>query len=238
MNNKKGRPSKYNNPDTLKKLQDLVFLYKKENPSGIIRISHMVRFSKKMNDLNSDVYPFYSKDVWSEYGRTFIDEANEPVRTTISTDEDVSIELPNICDIVQKYSNNQGKLLEYLLPVEQMLHEAMYENRKLKEAKLKQEESVEELKQNKKHLEELVKYYEKFILTMSHDSYRKEFEGMLKNQISVNANERNKNAMRNLDDLGSFFEIEQKKSKEKEDVTNSDIKQPTVLNHWKNIRKS
>lgn len=103
---KMGRPSKYNNPETKRMLQELVYQYKRENPTGIIRISHMVRFSKEMAEKYPSKYNEFSKDVWSTYGREYIDNANEPIRQTYESEEDVVIEVPNITDLFEKYGTN------------------------------------------------------------------------------------------------------------------------------------
>lgn len=176
--------------------------------------------------------------VWGEYGRKFIEQANEPLRTTISEDEDVFIDLPNMTDLVEKYGKNQTKLLEYLHPIEQLLHETMLGNREIKRENQELHYGVSQLKEKLNQQKEIIKEYESFILKMSHDSYRKEFEGKLKNQVSVNANERNKNAMREVGNLDSFFDFEQKEKNIKEIIPSINEKEPTLLNHWKNIRKN
>jgi hypothetical protein len=229
---KMGRPSKYKNEETTKLLQNLVYMYKKENPTGIVRIADMVRFSKDMNKVDEVQFPFMSKDVWSEYGRLYIDQANEPIRTELQDADGVAVDLPNISDIVAKYGDNRQKLLEYLLPVEQLLHRSIMNEKRVSTLVAKSESEKNALVEKCKAQQELLRKYEDFVLTMSHDSYRKEFEGQLVNQISVNANERNQSAMRNLNDLGAIFG-----SNEPQIVAQKADKQPSLLDHWKSKTK-
>lgn len=230
---RKGRPSKYNNPETKEKLQELVYLYRKSSPNGVIRISHMVRFSKEMNKKQPSKYPTYDKDVWGTYGREFIDNANEPIRIKYENNDEV-FEVPNVSDIVEKFHSNKGTLLSYLIPLEKMIHEFLSrendKNKKISEFELK----IDELKSTVKEKDDLIRRYEEFVLQMAHQSYINEFQDKfgLQNLISVNANKRNKDAMRGLDDLSDMFtkkEVSEEKTKIEDNV---------FLNKWKEKRQN
>lgn len=233
MSKKAGRPSKYNNEETAKKLEELVYLYKKQNPSGLVKVSKMVAFSKEMNEINPEHYPLYNKDVWSSYGKEYIERANEPIKTVLTSDSEAKIELPNILDIIEKYNSNKEKLIEYLLPLENILHKKIAEATDSKKELEKIKEEFEDVKEKKKLQEEVIKVYADFVMKMAHESYRKKNEGFLKNQISVNANERNKKAMRNLDDLGAFFNFEDKSNYNIEKEEEKSENKVSALSNWK-----
>lgn len=231
MNKKAGRPSKYNNEETFKKLEELVFIYKKHNPSGLVKVSKMVAFSKEMHEINPEHYPLYNKDVWSSYGKEYIERANEPIKTVLMSDSEATIELPNVVDIIEKYNGNKEKLIEYLLPLENILHKKISEATDSKKELEDTKEELEDVKEKKKLQDEVIKAYADFVMKMAHESYRKKNEGMIKNQISVNANERNKKAMRELDNLGSFFEFGNTSEKEiKKEETENKV---SALSNWK-----
>lgn len=230
-----GRPSMYNNEETKEKLQYLVYLYKKQNPSGIIRISDMVRFSKEISQSDPNNYPFYNKDVWTVYGREYIETANEPIRTELTYDGEIVVNMPNIADLVEKHGDNKQKMLEYLLPFEQMLHNALLKEKQLQHKLENLQVDYDALTEKFKIQQNVIKKYENFVMTMAHESYRKDFENDLKNQISVNANERNKSAMRNVGNLALFMES----SSPKDPIESKSILEPkpkptnSLLSHWK-----
>lgn len=190
-----GRPTKYNTPETLSKLKHLVEMYKEENPfCGIIRVADMVRFSKHKNELDNANYPFYNKDVWRTYGIPFIDEVNQPMSSNLLSDATQNYNIPNVTDIVQRHGKNQIRLIEHLRPLEMMLHESLS-----KELQLRQEKS--DLQSTIKSLRETILFYEQYVLQMAHHSLSQEYQekyGLI-NQISINTNARNQNAMKNLD---------------------------------------
>jgi hypothetical protein len=225
-----GRPTKYNNPETMNMLNMLVYLYKKENPlSGIIKVADMVRFAQQKHQEQPDVYKIsYSKDVWIDYGRQFIDQANEPLLANIEPISRKDISVINFADVIGKFSNNSQKLLEILLPMENLLHESLRNESELLRQVDDHNTHIKKLKEDLKSSHNLIHLYENFSLTMAHQSYIEEYRTKygLKNQISVNANARNKHAMSNINDLESFFPYD---PKPQEGNTLSKPKEETAL---------
>lgn len=217
-------------------LRELVLLLRKKNQHlGLIKIADMVRFSKEMNEFNPDKYPFYNKDVWITYGKTFIDEANEPAPSTLSDVGNTDIVVPNILDILTKHHKNFDKLVEYFKPLELLLHTSLNNERTLTIKNETLQKEVDELKEKLENAKQTIKRYEDFSLEMAHKSYSVEFreEYGLVNQISVNANSRNKNAMRNLNDLDALFT---NKPDSKIDNTEETAEDSQLIKIWRNKR--
>lgn len=230
-----GRKRKYDNSEEQIRLKKLVYLYREKNPSGIIKISHLVRFSEEMNKIKPDEFPStYNKDVWANWGREIINLANEPITIKIESESGNNHEIPNFSDLVDKYIHDKPKLLEHLLTCENLLHESLTKNNDLQSQNNVLEEQIKTLKLEISELERTIEKYEKMTLEMAHHSgvekYRAKYG--LKNQISVSKNHK---AFDNLDDLGSFLEPELNEKKSK--VENK-IKQEEnlMLANWKKLR--
>ncbi|MCR2804800.1 hypothetical protein [Paenibacillus soyae] len=234
---KMGRPAKYKNSETEQQLQNLVYEYKTLHPfSGLLRISHMVRFSERMHMENPEKYPIaFSKDVWGSYGRKYIEQANEPLPSTLSKEVALDFEVPNITDLTLKYHHNLGKLLEYLQPIEVMLHESLSREQQLKSSVTELSEELNQSKNRIKELSETIKLYEKFTLEMAQNSYITEYQKKygLVNQIAIQANERNQQAMTNLTNLGSLFPDSNENTGFN---TSQNKKETTVLKSWRERR--
>lgn len=235
-----GRKRKYDNPEEQTRLKNLVYLYRKKKPSGIIKMADMVRFSEEMNKINTDEFPtIYKKDVWSTWGREFIEIANEPITIKIESETGVKLEIPNFSDIVEKYYHDKSKLLEHLLPSENFLHETLAKNISLIARNNELEEQINSLKRELSSLEETIKKYQKMTLEMAHHSgvekYRKKYG--LKNQISASEN---RDAFDNLDNLHLFLEPkpDHDNSPIKDGTKDTDInkKDNVVLANWKKLR--
>ncbi|EFI70701.1 hypothetical protein BFZC1_00135 [Lysinibacillus fusiformis ZC1] len=235
-----GRKRKYDNPVEQTKLKNLVFLYREKHPSGIIKMADMVRFSEEMHKINSDEFPtIYKKDVWSSWGKEFINIANEPITIKIESETGLKLEIPNFSDIVEKYSHDKTKILEHLLPSENFLHESLAKNISLSTRNNELEERIISLKLYVNELEETIKKYQKMTLEMAHHSgvekYRKKY-GLI-NQISVSENH---DAFDNLDNLQSFLAP---KSDQNNNSMNNDVKDTginkndnVILANWKKLR--
>ncbi|MCY9694548.1 hypothetical protein [Paenibacillus alginolyticus] len=232
-----GRPTKYKNEETEIQLKELVYEYKKLHPfSGLLRISHMVRFSERMHKENPEKYPLaFSKDVWGSYGKKYIEQANEPIPSALLKEVPLDIEIPNITDLTMKYHHNINKLLEHLQPIEVMLHESLSREQQHKSKVSELEDELSQLKNRIKELQETINSYEKFTLEMAQLSYISEFRikyGLV-NQISIHANDRNKHAMTNLNNLESLFPY----SKKEDESTPLRTKESAALTKWKERRK-
>ncbi|PGU51918.1 hypothetical protein COD70_26270 [Bacillus cereus] len=241
---KVGRKSKWNTPDHHEKMKELVYLYRNNKEKfKIISIADMVRFSAEMNQkFPSDFPDIYKKDVWIDWGREYINSANKPLVIKIDIIEgEESIEIPNVSDIIEKDYNNKDRLLSSLLAYENLMHKKLKEIKELSSmVNLLQEKNKELIIKNQK-LETEIENFESDILQMAHHSriksYREKY-GLI-NQISVNANARNRKLMNNLDKLEEIFD-----SKDLDNnmaVKNNDMREEapnTVLvNRWKNKRK-
>ena len=195
-----GRKPKYNSEEHQVQFQTLVYLKRQETPSGLISISDMVRFSNDLNSQSPEEYNAYNKDAWSVWGRKYIEEANKPLNTSLVDGEGKEIsQLPNFLDIVEKYYHNKSQLIEHLLPCENLLHQNLLENDKLRS-------ELNEVNVKAKELQELVKKYELLSLEMAHHSgikaYREKYG--LNNQISL---KENISSIKDLDNLGAFLEV-------------------------------
>lgn len=199
---KRGHPGKWNNKETKKKLQELVYLYRQEVEIGTIRVSHIVNFSEKMHLQQPKQFPFaYSKDVWSTYGKEFIDYANE-IHVFELLDEHFQkrFELPNLVSILEKNYNNKPKLLKQLVSTQSLLHDLVRES-----SLIKQENKT--LKQKNKLFEEQLRKFEDMVLEFAHhrkiSKYREKY-GLI-NQIDPKGNTRNKSLMEQLDKLDTII---------------------------------
>ncbi|KAA6465544.1 hypothetical protein DX932_15910 [Bacillus cereus] len=177
-----GRPSKYNNIETLNELKEQVLLYRKENPFRKIRPADMVRFSKKLHDSRPEQYHFFNKDVWLSYGKSYINEINEPLRTKFVMEDEKVYEIPNVVDCVTKFKDDPEKIISLLSPIETMLHNSLRREEELIN-------KVKELKSENEELKRQVWSYKDFVLQMAHHSYITEYQEKfgLKNIISPNA---------------------------------------------------
>lgn len=186
-----GRPSKYNNLETLNELKEQVLLYRIENPFQRIRPADMVRFSKELYDSRPAQYHFFNKDVWLSYGKSYINEINEPLRTKFFMEDEKVYEIPNVVDCVTKFKDNPEKIISLLSPIETMLHNSLRREEELIN-------KVKELKSENEELKRQVWNYKDFVLQMAHHSYITEYQEKfgLKNIISPNANVRNMKAMK------------------------------------------
>ncbi|MDF2086615.1 hypothetical protein [Bacillus pseudomycoides] len=234
-----GRKRKYDNPEEQTRLKKLVYLYREKNPSGIIRISHLVRFSEEMNKIKPDEFPStYNKDVWANWGREIINLANEPITIRIESESGDNHEIPNFSDIVDKYIHDKPILLEHLLTCENLLHKSLTKNNDLKSRNNILEKQIKTLKLEISELEETIKKYEKMTLEIAHHSGVEEYRAKygLKNQISVSKNQK---AFDNLDDLRSFLEpnLNPKNNAEKIKVENKIVQEENLmLANWKKLR--
>ncbi|MBY7104024.1 MULTISPECIES: hypothetical protein [Bacillus] len=233
-----GRKRKYDNPAEQTRLKKLVYLYRERNPSGIIKISHLVRFSEEMNKIKPDEFPStYNKDVWSNWGREIINLANEPITIKIVSKLGDHHEIPNFSDIVDKYMHDKPKLLEHLLTCENLLHESLTKNNDFKLQNNILEKQINSLKLEISELEGTIKKYEKMTLEMAHHSgvekYRVKYG--LKNQISVSKNQK---AFDNLDDLHSFLDpdLTLKNNEEKNSLKKIVKEESPILANWKKLR--
>ncbi|KMP37556.1 hypothetical protein TU52_02340 [Bacillus cereus] len=230
-----GRKRKYDNPEEQTRLKKLVYLYRERNPSGIIRISHLVRFSEEMNTIKPDEFPStYNKDAWANWGREIINLANEPITIKIESESGNNYEIPNFSDIVDKYIYDKPKLLEHLLICENLLHDSLTQNNDLTSRNNVLEEQIKALNLEISELKGTIKKYEKMTLEMAHHSgiekYRVNYG--LKNQISVS---KNHEAFDNLDNLRLFLEPNLNAQKLK-DENKIDQEENLMLANWKKLR--
>jgi len=238
-----GRPAKYNTPEALKQMNELVYLYKQENPkAGEIKVQNMADFSKLKHEQDSQTYPIvFNRDAWSKYGMKFIVDADEPLDSLYGPNKDSpsKVTLPNITDIVRKYGSDRIKLLTYLQPVEAMLHESMSNEGKYLKIIEELQEQIKDLNGKLQLAKGTIDKFEKYTLHMANDSYNEKMRKQygLIDQISINANERNKKAMISLDNLEELMPkndetTEVQESPKPQGSTAADLlkrKQPTVL---------
>lgn len=227
-----GRPSKYNNIETLNELKEQVLLYRKENPFQKIRPADMVRFSKGLYDSRPEQYHFFNKDVWLSYGKSYINEINEPLRTKFFMEDEKVYEIPNVVDCVTKFKDNPEKIISLLSPIETMLHNSLRREEELIN-------KVKELKSENEELKRQVWNYKDFVLQMAHHSYITEYQEKfgLKNIISPNANKRNAKAMKEQHPK-DFLAMASNKDVDNKEEQNKDKKhQTSLLKEFQNRRK-
>lgn len=223
-----GRPSKYNNIETLNELKEQVLLYRKENPFRKIRPADMVRFSKELHDSRPEQYHFFNKDVWLSYGKSYINEINEPLRTKFVMEDEKVYEIPNVVDCVTKFKDDPEKIISLLSPIETMLHNSLRREEELIN-------KVKELKSENEELKRQVWSYKDFVLQMAHHSYITEYQEKfgLKNIISPNANKRNNKVMKEQhpkDFLATDVDNKEEQKKDKKQRT-------SLLEEFQNRRK-
>jgi len=195
-----GRPKIYEKKEHQVRFQKLVYLKRKESPSGQLKISDMVRFSEQMNQENLEEFPIaYNKDAWSVYGRIYIEQANQISLTKIKSGKGKKLsEVPNFSQIIEIHGHNKNKLIEYFLPIENLLHQQLDENNELVE-------EIGELKNKIYELENKVLRYEAMTLEMAHHSKIKKYRDKyrLADQISFS---KNKEVLNQMDRLNDFLE--------------------------------
>jgi len=239
-NQKMGRPKKYkDNPEVPEHLRKLVYLYKKENPlSKKLTISEMVRYNERKHQEDPESFPLYPRDVWSDYGREFIDAANSPIPYSYKPNSNTAFVVPNVAEIVEKFYDDKEKMLTLLLSLEKQLHDSLLREQEAYSKIAGLEQEIVQYKEKLKQKDEVIGLYERFSLEMAHHSYVDAFQEKygLKNQISVNANARNKYAMRNLDNLESLFPYNNNQEESKQDSETLAPKETKLLKSWREKR--
>jgi len=230
-----GRPGKWNNPETEQRLQELVYLFRKETPYKEIKIKDMVEFTVKMNNLNPENFPHtYDRFTWGNYGKVFIERANanwdtKTYRTDVKDFE--FIQIPNYTGLVEKLYNNKEMLIKKLSVCETSHHNILERFIETEKERLKLKEKVKQLELDLKKFQDLVTE----IAHLSKSEKLREKYG-LKNIISPNANKANGQAMEQLDNLRGFLNSE----KEADTITKAEQEQSkdSPLYHWKELRKN
>jgi len=235
---KMGRPNKYNNQETFANLEQIVYLYTKENESDTkIKISDVVRFSGRLHKEAPDRFPLYNRDVWVEYGRPYIDRARKKIQISIDGDSDslASVLIPNVVEIVEAHANNPEMITKLLKPLEYNLHQAL---RTIESLKLKNNQLEEELasaKVKNREQKEQIDSWERYALEMAHVSYHKEFAQKygLHNQLSISANPQQLVSVGNLSTL-----FNEALPEEPQPEINAENKKVTSLSkRWDELRK-
>lgn len=229
----RGRKRKYDKCDP--DFKELVYLYRKENPTGKVTFRGMATFSKQLHEDNQH-HVCFNEDVWKTYGRRYIEDANKVIQSKIITKNKGTITIPNVSEVIKKFSVNQEKTISLLQPMERQLHDAILKNEMY-------EDDIQELKEKLRKKNDLIKRYEEFIGQMAHHSYMKSFQdeyGLI-NQIDmgVNRSERVQEAIGNTDDVGSFMKVKNRNLNKEENISStSKEKLPSnVTGIWMNLKE-
>jgi hypothetical protein len=197
-----GRKRKYDNNESQFQMQKLVYEARQDKingkPTGVLRISDMVRYSIYKNQLSSNEYPIvFNKDAWAAYGRIYIDRANSLPSKKVKINSKEFL-VPNISELISKYKNNEDALLKYLLPLETLINSLLEEINLLKDNHLQINEQISFLKDTNQKFENL-------ILTMAHEGTIKFYKDKygIKNILSL---KENRESLNNLNDLEGFLD--------------------------------
>ena len=240
---KVGRKSKWNTPEHHERMKELVYLYRKNKDKfKVISIADMVRFSEEMNQNSSFDFPdVYKKDVWIDWGREYINNANKPLILKIDINEgEEPIEIPNLSDVLEKNYHNKDRLLASLLAYENLMHKKLKEIKELFSEIQELQEKNKDLIVKNQNLEMTIEKFESYLLQMAHQSRSKSYQEQygLINQISINANARNRKLMNNLDKLEEVLNGEN--LNEDVPLKNIDINKKApktaLVNRWKDKR--
>lgn len=214
MSNEKinrGRPStKYDE----KELWAIIAHYRDNiKHQGDIKYLQLYKYHLELHKDRPDICrKTYSEDFWrkkGQPGREIIDTANQVRTVTLVDSNNDRKDIPNVVDLVHKYSKNPERLIKHLIPLENQVRRSIEKER---EQNLKNDKLLEQLNQEKKikkQLNEQISRLQESILKLFH--YSSPDGTPLENLLDMN--NKNKRIKRALEEAwsnpqGFYTEIE------------------------------
>lgn len=221
----RGRPStKYNENE----LWAIISHYRDNvKPQGDIKYLQLYKYHIQLNKENPDICSrIYSEDFWrkkGQPGREIIDMANQIRTVTLVDSKNKKRDIPNVVDVVHKYSNEPQRLIKHLRPLENEVRRSIEKERELMQ---KNENLIKQIKQDKeakKKLREQIAHLSECIFKLFHYSDK---EGTpLENLLDIN--NKNKRIKRALNEAFSkphdfYTELDNFQQRKNNEVTRKD----------------
>lgn len=197
----RGRPStKY----IEKELWTIIAHYR-ENvmPQGEIKYLQLYKYHLELYKDRPDLCSrTYSEDFWrkkGQPGREIIDTANQVRSVTLVDSNNNKKDIPNVADVVYKYSKDPERLIKHLIPLENEARRSIEKERELKQKNEELRVKLKEEKEAKKELRERIRHLKDCIFKLFH--YSPTDGTSLENLL--NMNNKNKRIKRALDEAWS-----------------------------------
>ncbi|RDW16121.1 hypothetical protein CWR48_18215 [Oceanobacillus arenosus] len=230
--NSRGRPSiKYEEEE----LYAIVYHYRENiRVQGDIKYLQLYKYHLHLHKERPDICSkTYSEDFWrkkGQPGREVIDTVNLVRTVTLVDSNNNKKDIPNVVDLVGKYSKKPDRLISHLIPLENEVRRSI---RKEKELKQKNEELKAQLqveKEAKKALNEQIRLLKECIIKQFHYS---EKEGIPLENL-LNLNNKNKRIQRALDEAWSnpqsFYKDFEHFQEGQQQLTNVTISKDNIVN--------
>lgn len=228
MKKVRGRPStKYDE----KELYTIINHYRENNkPQGDIKYLQLYQYHIELHKERPDICSrTYSEDFWrkkGQPGRTAIDTANEIRTVTLVDGNNNKKDIPNVVDVVNKFTKDPQRLIKHLQPLENEVRRSIEKERELKQ---KNEDLIQQIKQekeDKRKLREQVERLNDSIFKLFH--YSDKDETPLENLLDMNnKNKRIKRALEEAfskpQDFYTEFENFQKKITTNEVISKDNV---------------
>lgn len=195
---RRGRPStKFDE----KELYAIVYYYREEiMPQGDIKYLQLHKYHLELHKERPDICSrTYSEDFWRKQGqpgREIIDNVNQIRVVTLVDSNNYNKDIPNVVDVVNKYSRNPEKLIKHLIPLENEVRRSIETERKLKKKNEELKEQLEKENVDKRELRNQVELLKECIFKQFHYSVS---EGTPIENL-LNINNMNKRIKRALED--------------------------------------
>lgn len=196
MKKNRGRPStKYDEQE----IYAVINHYRKNIcPHGDIKYLQLYRYHLKLHNEHPEICSrIYSEDFWrkkGQPGREAIENANKIRTVTLVDANNNKKDIPNVADVVDKYSTEPERLIKHLQPIENELRRSIQKERELKKKNEDLKIKLEEERKNKRKLREQTELLQESIFKLFH--YSDKDGTPLENLLDLNnKNKRIENAL-------------------------------------------
>ena len=170
--NERGRPlTKYDE----KELYAIVYHYRENvKPQGDIKYLQLHKYHLELHKEQPDICSrIYSEDFWrkkGQPGRAIIDIVNQIRTVTLVDANNNKKDIPNVVDVVYKYSKDPEKLIKHLIPLENEVRRSIETERKLKEKNEEMKKQLDKEKDDKRELRNQIELLKECIFKQFHYS--------------------------------------------------------------------
>lgn len=197
----RGRPStKYEE----KELWAIIAHYRENmKPHGDIKYLQLYKYHLDLHREHPDLFiKIYSEDFWrkkGQPGREIIDTANQVRTVTLLGSNNKKKDIPNVVDVVHKYSKHPEKLMKHLIPLENEVRRSIEKEEELKKKNEKLNEQLNKDKEAKRELRDQVARLQECLFKLFHYSPT---DGTPLDNL-LNINNKNKRIKQALDEAWS-----------------------------------
>lgn len=197
----RGRPpTKYDE----KELWAIIAHYRENmKPQGDIKYLQLYKYHLDLHKKQPDIFSrIYSEDFWrkkGQPGREIIDTANQVRTVNLLDSNNNKKDIPNVVDIVHKYSKDSVRLMNHLMPLENEVRRSLEREEELKQKNELLHEQINQEKRSKKELRDQVSLLQECILKLFH--YSPPDGTPIENLLNIN--NKNKRIKRALDEAWS-----------------------------------